>query len=147
MGGTSFFYVLTKAYKIPDKKAAEVLKELILYRGVINKDKEVLLKAFELFINTSGLSLLDCFLCIKAKHSKGKILTFNKKNCKRSVFKSKNSKVNELAEAQKRTEEELRKLISEHRKTREQLGGLSHTVGYILEDRSYVALPHLLSKE
>ena len=28
------FYVLTKAYKIPDKKAAEVLKELklILYR-------------------------------------------------------------------------------------------------------------------
>ncbi len=63
------------------------------------------------------------------------------------MFKSKNSKVNELAEAQKRTEEELRKLISEHRKTREQLGGLSHTVGYILEDRSYVALPHLLSKE
>ncbi len=56
-------------------------------------------------------------------------------------------RLNELAEAQKRTEEELRKLISEHRKTREQLGGLSHTVGYILEDRSYVALPHLLSKE
>ena len=56
-------------------------------------------------------------------------------------------RVNELAEAQKRTEEEVRKLISEHRKTREQLGGLSHTVGYILEDRSYAALPHLLSKE
>ena len=55
--------------------------------------------------------------------------------------------VEELAEAQKKTEEELRKLISEHRKTREQLGGLSHTVGYILEDRSYAALPHLLSKE
>ena len=60
------------------------------------------------------------------------------------MFKSKNSKVNELAEALKRTEEELRKLISEHRKTREQLGGLSHTVGYILEDRSYAALPYLL---
>ncbi|GAB6163960.1 hypothetical protein JCM12298_31200 [Desulfothermus naphthae] len=55
--------------------------------------------------------------------------------------------VEELAEAQKKTEEELRKLISEHRKTREQVGGLSHTVGYILEDRSYAALPHLLSKE
>ncbi len=55
-------------------------------------------------------------------------------------------RLNELAEAQKRTEEELKKLISEHRKTREQLGGLSHTVGYILEDRSYAALPHLLSK-
>ncbi len=55
--------------------------------------------------------------------------------------------VEELAEAQKRTEQELKKLISEHRKTREQVGGLSHTVGYILEDRSYAALPHLLSKE
>ena len=36
---------------------------------------------------------------------------------------------------------------SEHRKTREQLGGLSHTVGYILEDRSYIALPHILREE
>ena len=86
------FYVLTKAYKIPDKKAAEVLKELILYRGVINKDKEVLLKAFELFINTSGLSLLDCFLCIKAKHSKGKILTFNKKTAKEVCLNQKTQK-------------------------------------------------------
>ncbi len=55
--------------------------------------------------------------------------------------------VEELAEAQKRTEEELRKLIGEHRKTREQLGGLSHTVGYILEDRAYKGLPPLLEKD
>ena len=37
--------------------------------------------------------------------------------------------VKELAEAQKRTEECLRKLIEEHRETRRQLGGLSGTVG------------------
>ncbi len=55
--------------------------------------------------------------------------------------------VAELAEAQKRSEEELCKLISEHRKTREQLGGLSHTVGYILEDRAYVGLPPLLERD
>ena len=55
--------------------------------------------------------------------------------------------VAELAEAQKRTEEELRTLIGEHKKTREQLGGLSHTVGYILEDRAYKGLPELLKRD
>jgi len=73
------FYVLTKTYKIPDKEAADALKNLLLYKGVINKNKEVLLEAFEMFIQTRGLSLLDCFLCIKAQHSKGEILTFDKK--------------------------------------------------------------------
>lgn len=53
----------------------------------------------------------------------------------------------ELAEAQKRTEEELKKLIGEHRKTREQLGGLAHTVGYVLEDRAYKGLPELLFRD
>jgi len=56
-------------------------------------------------------------------------------------------RLNELAEAQKRTEEELRELIGEHRKTREQLGNLSHTVGYVLEDRAYRGLPELLKRD
>ena len=56
-------------------------------------------------------------------------------------------RVEELAEAQKRTEMELRKLVGGHRKTRENLGGLQHTVGYILEDRAYAGLPELLVKD
>ncbi len=56
-------------------------------------------------------------------------------------------RVNELAEAQKRTEEELRKLVGEHKKTREHLGSLSHTVGYVLEDRAYKGLVGLLKKD
>ena len=44
-------------------------------------------------------------------------------------------KVEELAAAQQRTERELHELVKEHRETRRQLGGLSQTVGYILEDR------------
>ena len=65
----------------------------------------------------------------------------------KEIVKELSQCVNKLAEAQKRTEEELKKLISEHKKTREQLGGLSHTVGYVLEDRAYTALPHLLRKD
>jgi len=55
-------------------------------------------------------------------------------------------RVEELAQAQKRTEECLRKLIEEHRETRRQLGGLSGTVGYYLEDRALKSLPSLLKE-
>jgi myosin heavy subunit len=56
-------------------------------------------------------------------------------------------RVEELAEAQKRTEEELKKLVGEHKKTKVDLGGLQHTVGYVLEDRAYVGLPKLLKED
>jgi hypothetical protein len=56
-------------------------------------------------------------------------------------------RVEELAQAQKRTEEELRRLVVEHSKTREQVGGLSVTVGYILENEAMRALPGLLEEE
>jgi hypothetical protein len=56
-------------------------------------------------------------------------------------------RVEELAEAQKRTEKELRELVGEHRKTRTQLGGLSMTIGYTLEDKAFKALPALLKKD
>ena len=52
-----------------------------------------------------------------------------------------------LAAAQVRTEEALEKLTEAHDETRKQLGGLSHTVGYILENESYRALPALLKAE
>ena len=56
-------------------------------------------------------------------------------------------RVEELAQAQKRTEEALADLIEEHAKTREQLGGLSNTVGYILENEAMRALLRLLLEE
>ena len=52
-----------------------------------------------------------------------------------------------LAAAQARTEEALEKLTEAHDETRKQLGGLSHTVGYILENEAYRALPALLKAE
>lgn len=44
-------------------------------------------------------------------------------------------KVEELAEAQNKTEEELKILTYQHKKTRELLGNISDTVGYGLEDK------------
>ncbi len=56
-------------------------------------------------------------------------------------------KVEELAEAQKRTEEEIKRLTKEQIKIKEELGGLSHTVGYRLEDEAFKALPSLLKDD
>ena len=56
-------------------------------------------------------------------------------------------RLNELAEAQRKTEEVVAKIVGEQRKIKEQLGGLSHTVGYVLEDRAYVKLPALIARD
>jgi len=42
---------------------------------------------------------------------------------------------------------EMRKLAGDLKKTREEMGYLSHTVGYILEDRAYEGLPLLLKRD
>lgn len=64
------------------------------------------------------------------------------------------SAVEELTEAQKRTEEEIKKLTAAQLRTektveriQKNLGGLSDTVGYHLEDRAYRTLPVLLKRD
>lgn len=56
-------------------------------------------------------------------------------------------RVNELAQAQTKTEEELRKLAMGVKNLQKEFGGLSHTVGYHLEDRAIRDLPQVLKKE
>ena len=55
-------------------------------------------------------------------------------------------RVNQLAEAQRRTEEEIRKLARGQRRLREQVGGLSRSVAYALENEAYRNLPSFLKE-
>ncbi len=55
--------------------------------------------------------------------------------------------VAELSKVVESLAESVKKLQEEHKKTREQLGGLSHTVGYILENKAYKHLPRLMKEE
>ena len=57
------------------------------------------------------------------------------------------ARIEELANAQKRTEEEIRTLTKTVKNVQKNLGGLSHTVGYHLEDRAYKTLPLLLKRD
>ncbi len=56
-------------------------------------------------------------------------------------------RLEELAVAQQKTEAALQQLIQDHQETRRQLGGLSATVGYRLEDEAFKALPRLLERD
>jgi len=56
-------------------------------------------------------------------------------------------RLNELAEAQKRTEEVIKELAKDLGVTKRQLGDLSDTVGYTLENSAYKALPELLKRD
>jgi DNA repair exonuclease SbcCD ATPase subunit len=56
-------------------------------------------------------------------------------------------RVEELAEAQKRTEQEVRLLVRTVKNVQRELGGISNTIGYNLEDQAYKALPLLLKKD
>jgi predicted nuclease with TOPRIM domain len=55
-------------------------------------------------------------------------------------------KLAELAEAQKRTEEEVRTLAQELKRTRQDLGGLSLSFSYALENEAYRMLPQVLKR-
>jgi len=55
--------------------------------------------------------------------------------------------VAELAEAQRETERTLQSLIAEHKKTRENLGGLADTFGYYLENKAIHRLPDVLKEK
>ncbi len=54
--------------------------------------------------------------------------------------------VQELAEAQKRTEKEIAKLARGLQRVRKEVGGLSRTVAYALENEAYRHLPVFLKE-
>ena len=56
-------------------------------------------------------------------------------------------RVEELAEAQKRTEREIQRLTGELAMVKDRLEGISHSVGYSLENKSYKVLPELLKRD
>ena len=64
----------------------------------------------------------------------------------REDFEELRKVVQELAEAQKRTEEEIRKLSGSLKRTREEVGGLSRSVAYALENEAYRKLPQFLKE-
>ena len=74
-------YVLLKAYSVPKEDAAHSLIELLRYKGIVNKEKQELISALNLFEKT-GLDFVDCVVLAKAGASKFEVFTFDKQMIK-----------------------------------------------------------------
>lgn len=69
-------YVLMKFYQVPRGKAVEVLTGLLQYKGVVNRDQEVLVSALRIF-GANNLDVVDCFLLARARATGQRIMTFD----------------------------------------------------------------------
>jgi len=76
-------YVLTEFYKVPKAEAAARLKDLLLYKGITNGDKEELIEALNIFSGKDPLDIVDCVLSAKAKSVGMTLVTFDEKLRKR----------------------------------------------------------------
>jgi len=71
-------YIFEKYYKVSRVDIASSLTGLLQYKGIANKDREVVLKALAIYSNTT-LDPVDCLLAAHYEINKNSILTFDKK--------------------------------------------------------------------
>jgi len=69
-------YILTKIYKVPREEAAARLADLLLYKGIQNRDREELRTALNLFAD-KNLDIVDCLLCARAWKDAANLFTFD----------------------------------------------------------------------
>lgn len=73
---TEVIFVLSKFYKVPRTEIVKVLRNLLLYKGILNSEKEVLLEGLKLYESTS-LHIVDCLIAAKAKLMNIEVATFD----------------------------------------------------------------------
>ena len=69
-------YILTQIYKVPREEAAARLADLLLYKGIQNRDREELRTALNLFAE-KNLDIVDCILYAKAWKNAAILFTFD----------------------------------------------------------------------
>lgn len=73
---TETIFVLSKFYKVPRPEVSRVLRNLLLYKGILNSEKEVLLEGLKLYESTE-LHIVDCIIAVKAKQMNIEVATFD----------------------------------------------------------------------
>lgn len=75
---TEIIFVLTSFYKVPKAKIAEVLSELLAYKGIVCDDKDSMLYALNIY-EAWNLHIVDCLLIAKADKANLDIMSFDSK--------------------------------------------------------------------
>lgn len=77
-------YVLTKHYKVPRIEAAKSLHGILLYKGIINPSREVLVRSLSLFAEIA-LDPVDCLLIAMTAIEGYEVRSFDQALLKRIV--------------------------------------------------------------
>ncbi|AIL66181.1 putative nucleic-acid-binding protein, contains PIN domain (plasmid) [Rickettsiales bacterium Ac37b] len=75
---TECVFILSSVYKVPKQDIYDSLSGLLLYKGVVNIDKETLLEGLKIY-NSRNLHIVDSILIAKALISGCEIYSFDQK--------------------------------------------------------------------
>ncbi len=80
-------YILTKHYKVPRTESAKSLYGILLYKGVVNPNREILTKALTLFAETT-LDPVDCLLIAMTSIEGHAVRSFDRALLKRILLQA-----------------------------------------------------------
>ena len=62
-------FVMDKGYKDPKASTVKSLQEILAFRGVVNRDKHVLIEALAMYAE-KNIDFVDALICTKARYGK-----------------------------------------------------------------------------
>ena len=80
-------YVLTKHYKVPRAESAKSLYGILLYKGIVNPNREILMKTLTLFAETT-LDPVDCLIIAMTSIEGHLVRSFDRALLKRILLQS-----------------------------------------------------------
>ena len=72
----TIFVLSSKIYQVPKEEICDALYDLLVYKGIYNPEKEVLLESLNIYVKTN-LSIVDCIIAAKAKSEELEIESFD----------------------------------------------------------------------
>ncbi|NRA73740.1 MAG: PIN domain-containing protein [Rickettsiales bacterium] len=73
---TEVIFVLSKVYNVPKEEISRTLSNLLMLKGILNEERDILLESLQIYKNTN-LHIVDCIIAAKCRTHNIKPITFD----------------------------------------------------------------------